>query len=152
MLTLTHSADGDQCASNPCQNGGSCEDQFQSYICFCPEEFEGRHCETSEESHSLQTGSLGEAGGRGLVRRGAGPQPWWEVCLSDFEGLCQPESRGSGVLRCQFSNLITPCSLLGTIDFGLPALGNSDTPGKSTGENHYITAQPPHTLPARMLG
>ncbi|XP_014387429.1 PREDICTED: coagulation factor VII isoform X1 [Myotis brandtii] len=39
--------DGDQCASNPCQNGGSCEDQLQSYICFCPEDFEGRNCETT---------------------------------------------------------------------------------------------------------
>ncbi|XP_045444757.1 coagulation factor VII isoform X2 [Pipistrellus kuhlii] len=39
--------DGDQCASSPCQNGGSCEDQLQSYICFCPEGFEGRNCETS---------------------------------------------------------------------------------------------------------
>uniref|UniRef100_A0A8D1VJ47 Coagulation factor VII n=1 Tax=Sus scrofa TaxID=9823 RepID=A0A8D1VJ47_PIG len=39
--------DGDQCASNPCLNGGSCEDQLQAYICFCPEGFEGRNCETS---------------------------------------------------------------------------------------------------------
>lgn len=67
ILTRTHSTDGDQCASNPCQNGGSCEDQLQSYICFCPEGFEGRNCETSEESHILQTGTLGEADGHGLA-------------------------------------------------------------------------------------
>ncbi|KAB0338116.1 hypothetical protein FD754_024799, partial [Muntiacus muntjak] len=41
--------DGDQCASSPCQNGGSCEDQLQSYVCFCPDGFEGRNCETGEE-------------------------------------------------------------------------------------------------------
>uniref|UniRef100_A0A8C8ZXC8 Coagulation factor VII n=1 Tax=Prolemur simus TaxID=1328070 RepID=A0A8C8ZXC8_PROSS len=46
--TVTRSADGDQCASNPCRNGGSCEDQLQSYICFCLPDFEGRNCETSE--------------------------------------------------------------------------------------------------------
>nr|XP_025864701.1 coagulation factor VII isoform X2 [Vulpes vulpes] len=40
--------DGDQCASNPCQNGGSCEDQLQSYICFCPDDFQGRNCEKME--------------------------------------------------------------------------------------------------------
>ncbi|KAF6084009.1 coagulation factor VII [Phyllostomus discolor] len=45
--------DGDQCASNPCKNGGTCEDQFQSYICFCPEEFEGRHCETNKDDQLI---------------------------------------------------------------------------------------------------
>ncbi|KAK1341930.1 hypothetical protein QTO34_016681 [Cnephaeus nilssonii] len=45
--------DGDQCASNPCQNGGSCEDQLQSYICFCPEDFEGRNCETNKNSQLI---------------------------------------------------------------------------------------------------
>ncbi|XP_027722398.1 coagulation factor VII-like isoform X1 [Vombatus ursinus] len=43
-------SDEDQCASNPCQNGGTCADQFQSYVCFCPVEFEGRNCETSKNS------------------------------------------------------------------------------------------------------
>ncbi|XP_075865718.1 coagulation factor VII [Microcebus murinus] len=41
--------DGDQCASNPCQNGGSCEDQLQSYVCFCLPDFEGRNCETNKK-------------------------------------------------------------------------------------------------------
>ncbi|XP_006720026.2 coagulation factor VII isoform X4 [Homo sapiens] len=41
-------SDGDQCASSPCQNGGSCKDQLQSYICFCLPAFEGRNCETLE--------------------------------------------------------------------------------------------------------
>ncbi|XP_004695699.1 PREDICTED: coagulation factor VII [Condylura cristata] len=38
-----------QCASNPCQNGGSCQDQLQSYLCFCPQDFEGRNCETNKD-------------------------------------------------------------------------------------------------------
>ncbi|XP_036106240.1 coagulation factor VII [Molossus molossus] len=45
--------DEDQCASNPCQNGGSCEDSLQSYICFCPEGFEGRNCETNKNSYLI---------------------------------------------------------------------------------------------------
>ncbi|XP_008846641.1 coagulation factor VII [Nannospalax galili] len=40
--------DGNQCASNPCQNGGSCQDQLQSYICLCLEDFEGRNCEKNK--------------------------------------------------------------------------------------------------------
>ncbi|XP_016049951.2 coagulation factor VII [Erinaceus europaeus] len=41
--------DGDQCASNPCQNGGSCEDQLKAYVCFCLEDFEGRNCERNKK-------------------------------------------------------------------------------------------------------
>lgn len=37
--------DADQCASNPCQNGGRCDDQYQSYVCQCAEGYEGRNCE-----------------------------------------------------------------------------------------------------------
>ncbi|XP_078088504.1 coagulation factor VII-like [Mustelus asterias] len=42
--------DGDQCASNPCQNGGMCQDLFQRYLCTCPENFEGWNCETEKTS------------------------------------------------------------------------------------------------------
>ncbi|KAG2457284.1 coagulation factor VII-like [Polypterus senegalus] len=41
--------DPDQCLSNPCQNGGTCVDEFQSYMCRCPEAFEGRNCELAFE-------------------------------------------------------------------------------------------------------
>ncbi|XP_051037904.1 uncharacterized protein LOC127220220 [Phodopus roborovskii] len=40
--------DGDQCASNPCQNGGTCQDHLQTYICFCLLDFEGRNCEKNK--------------------------------------------------------------------------------------------------------
>ncbi|XP_011745814.2 LOW QUALITY PROTEIN: coagulation factor VII [Macaca nemestrina] len=46
-------SDGDQCASNPCQNGGSCKDQLQSYICFCLPSFEGRNCEKNKDAQLI---------------------------------------------------------------------------------------------------
>ncbi|GCC16875.1 coagulation factor VII-like [Chiloscyllium punctatum] len=38
-------SDENQCVSNPCQNGGTCQDLFQRYLCRCPKKFEGWNCE-----------------------------------------------------------------------------------------------------------
>ncbi|XP_063226608.1 cubilin [Bacillus rossius redtenbacheri] len=35
----------DECSSNPCQNGGSCEDSYNKFICRCPPGWEGPRCE-----------------------------------------------------------------------------------------------------------
>ncbi|PFX22302.1 Protocadherin Fat 4 [Stylophora pistillata] len=35
----------DQCATNPCKNGGKCVDYWFEYICECPTGFSGRNCE-----------------------------------------------------------------------------------------------------------
>ncbi|XP_034980854.1 coagulation factor IX-like [Zootoca vivipara] len=37
--------DGNQCDSNPCLNGGRCEDDISNYICWCLGGYEGRNCE-----------------------------------------------------------------------------------------------------------
>uniref|UniRef100_A0A7M4EPT2 Coagulation factor IX n=1 Tax=Crocodylus porosus TaxID=8502 RepID=A0A7M4EPT2_CROPO len=36
---------GNQCNPNPCKNGGSCQDELNSYVCWCLLGFEGRNCE-----------------------------------------------------------------------------------------------------------
>ncbi|XP_014475365.1 PREDICTED: cubilin [Dinoponera quadriceps] len=33
-----------ECHSNPCQNGGTCEDLYDSYQCHCPSNWEGPNC------------------------------------------------------------------------------------------------------------
>lgn len=35
----------DQCYNNPCRNGGTCHNEFQTYGCACPDGFTGRNCE-----------------------------------------------------------------------------------------------------------
>ena len=36
----------DECASSPCQNGGTCVDDINSYSCNCDVGYEGTNCET----------------------------------------------------------------------------------------------------------
>ncbi|XP_054916692.1 sushi, nidogen and EGF-like domain-containing protein 1 isoform X2 [Poeciliopsis prolifica] len=35
-----------ECASSPCQNGGSCKDRINGFICVCPPGYMGVHCQT----------------------------------------------------------------------------------------------------------
>ncbi len=35
----------DNCAGNPCQNGGTCNDGFGGYSCDCPQNTQGQNCE-----------------------------------------------------------------------------------------------------------
>jgi hypothetical protein len=39
--------DTDECASNPCLNGGSCRDLVNAYSCQCSYVYMGQNCETS---------------------------------------------------------------------------------------------------------
>ena len=38
-------SDIDECSSNPCQNGGSCTDQVDGFICTCAAGYTGNACE-----------------------------------------------------------------------------------------------------------
>ena len=42
--------DIDECASEPCLNGGTCADEPNGYTCTCPIAFTGVHCETEVDS------------------------------------------------------------------------------------------------------
>jgi len=38
-----------ECLSDPCQNGGTCIDLFDAYLCECTEFFLGDNCEKGEK-------------------------------------------------------------------------------------------------------
>lgn len=39
--------DINECLSEPCKNGGTCENQVGSYLCHCTQGFKGQNCEIS---------------------------------------------------------------------------------------------------------
>ena len=51
MYTTRHRSlcvDIDDCADEPCQNGGQCEDGVNSYTCTCKPGYTGDNCETGQ--------------------------------------------------------------------------------------------------------
>lgn len=43
--------DVDDCANNPCQNGGSCADLVNGYTCNCVTGYDGVNCANSMYTH-----------------------------------------------------------------------------------------------------
>lgn len=45
---LLSCSDMDECLSNPCQNGGTCQDGASSYTCVCPQGYKGMRCDNGK--------------------------------------------------------------------------------------------------------
>ena len=45
FISYTAWTNQDPCQSRPCQNGGTCSQDGDSYNCVCTSNFEGKHCE-----------------------------------------------------------------------------------------------------------
>ena len=43
--------DINECASTPCQNGGTCSDLVNAFQCQCADRFMGETCETGKDIH-----------------------------------------------------------------------------------------------------
>ena len=46
--------DIDECATGPCQNGGSCTDQINDYTCACVDGYDGLNCENGNIAISFR--------------------------------------------------------------------------------------------------
>ncbi|XP_063696850.1 cubilin homolog [Culicoides brevitarsis] len=47
----------DNCRSNPCQNGGTCFDMYDSFFCQCPKNWQGRSCSEDVNECALFAGT-----------------------------------------------------------------------------------------------
>lgn len=45
MIHALNFSDDNECASGPCQHGGTCTDRFNEYSCQCAPGWEGDNCE-----------------------------------------------------------------------------------------------------------
>ena len=48
LITLPFFKDIDDCASNPCENNGTCSDLVADFQCACVEGFAGKNCSQSK--------------------------------------------------------------------------------------------------------
>uniref|UniRef100_A0A2K6KSA5 Coagulation factor VII n=1 Tax=Rhinopithecus bieti TaxID=61621 RepID=A0A2K6KSA5_RHIBE len=96
-------SDGDQCASNPCQNGGSCKDQLQSYICFCLPSFEGRNCEKNKDDQLICVNENGGCEQYCSDHTGAKRSCWCHEGYSLLaDGVsCMPTGCQKQIVQCQ---------------------------------------------------
>jgi hypothetical protein len=47
IISQSYAQDVNECASNPCQNGGTCHDGVNGYTCECSRDCSGSNCETA---------------------------------------------------------------------------------------------------------
>lgn len=83
-----------ECAGNPCTNGGTCLDRINDYTCACPPGYAGRNCDRSLDECSIRpclNGGLCTGGG------GPGKPPATCICPAGFSGT-----------RCQFFAVTLP--------------------------------------------
>ena len=49
--SFVSTTDIDECESDPCQNGGTCIDDWNTYNCICNASYMGDHCQTGEHAY-----------------------------------------------------------------------------------------------------
>ena len=48
IIVVRMFTDINDCEPNPCENGGTCQDEKNDFTCICPAGWEGKKCEISK--------------------------------------------------------------------------------------------------------
>lgn len=63
----------DDCRSNPCQNGGTCVDMYNDFVCKCTPNWDGKSCSTDVNECAMFAGTeLGCQNGASCVNTPGG--------------------------------------------------------------------------------
>ncbi|XP_045482434.1 cubilin [Harmonia axyridis] len=85
LASLTSLLNQDECKSNPCSNGGTCQDLFNNFICHCPEEWEGQHCDLDVNECARFVGTdLGCQNGATCINK---PGTYQCICANGWYGV-----------------------------------------------------------------
>uniref|UniRef100_A0A914ZMM1 Cubilin n=2 Tax=Parascaris univalens TaxID=6257 RepID=A0A914ZMM1_PARUN len=110
----------DECAEAPCQNGGTCVDLYNKFLCICPSSYEGAVCESRVDECALYEGTHAGCQNNGTcVNKPTGFQC---ICRKGYHGrLCQIKGTA-----CEFS-----LDLCGSAGHCIPAppVDDSSEPG-----------------------
>lgn len=142
-------ADGDQCAPQPCQNGGVCTDGVGSYICWCKLDFDGKNCEIEvAKLCSMDNGGCSHfcemMDNRAVCKCAAGYQ------LGDDKRTCQPtEPFSCGVVGgAHTRSLLSPRSFNASAvpdysyDFNISQLYDDYEPGLNESARSRRSVEP----------
>nr|XP_008192422.1 PREDICTED: cubilin [Tribolium castaneum] len=143
----------DDCQSDPCKNGGTCEDLFNTFLCHCPPEWEGPVCDKDVNECARFAGTdLGCQNGATCVNR---PGSYECLCSRGWVGLhCRNRNvdcrQGSNFELCGHGTCITQYNDVGykcicdegwTTDGKTPAC-NTDV-NECTGTKPHCSVNPP---------
>ncbi|XP_023016013.2 cubilin [Leptinotarsa decemlineata] len=85
LLSIERLLYKDECANNPCQNGGTCQDMFNNFLCRCPDGWEGPNCsEDINECARFVGTDLGCQNGATCVNK---PGTYECICIGGFLGI-----------------------------------------------------------------
>lgn len=90
-------ADIDDCLSSPCQNGGTCIDEVNAFVCLCLPSYGGSRCEKGGEQSSRERRGAADVppgvspwGGRDLPGDTAQPLSLWGQARGAGKGMQEP--------------------------------------------------------------